>query len=278
MSARCFVGWPGSQLIVIGMLFFCAATASAVDVSSAKTPKTKPKTWEERDREFKNKSVDELVAMLKANPTQFRVIHRLRKLKDPKATGPLQDAFQVVKEKNKKQAIAAALVSLGVKDDSYWNYLEGFAKQTVEADVPFPISGKERSPEFVEWCKKRGLDPEKTAGDVMTAQSDILLLGLADDKRAIPLLLQGLKAKNPLVVDAAAMGLARVGYKPAIPQIVDAAKRQSPDMIGHTALYLLLFNDAAAQSAADELITDNKSIAFVRAMSPEKQHEFILGE
>ena len=107
-----------------------------------------------------------------------------------------------------KAGIASALVSLGVNDAVYWNFLVAHAKPAVESDAPFPmlIDPKTRKaivteppPEFLAWAKKRNV-PAKDAAQVqlLSMPGRIIPLAASGDPRGLPVLRQALSSRNYL--------------------------------------------------------------------------------
>lgn len=233
----------------------------------------------ERIENFKSKTPDELMSLLDADVDRPAVINRLRKSRDKRAIPGLKKAFANGKLPATRRAAAAAIVALGERDEKYWNFVAEPAKGAVERDAPFVTvsNGKERSPEFVAWCKKTGCDEKAATQEMLTDDpQNVLTLSMTEDARAVPMLMKGLRSKNSLVVGFSARGLAAIGHKPAIEQMVSTAEK-NPSSALSIGKYLALFDDPGAQSAAKRFL-GQESFDFLQKMSSDKRREFILGE
>jgi HEAT repeat protein len=183
-----------------------------------------------------------------------------------------------------KAKIAAAIVRLGNKDDTYWDFLVKLATPALESDAPdfmgYDSQGKAvsgPSPEFVAWA-----DAHNLPHGGLLEQSRYLLpgtvgfLGWSRDPRAIPLLRQALLSRNHMIEIMAAMGLAEIGDKDSIPLIVDACRKAPADAAAIIAESLVYFDDTSAQSAVDQFIPkdiakiyrDAKAHGNTKPMSP----------
>jgi hypothetical protein len=183
-----------------------------------------------------------------------------------------------------KAKIAAAIVRLGDKDDTYWDFLVKLAKPALESDAPdfmsYDSQGKAvsgPSPEFVAWADAHSLPH---AGLLEESRyllpGKVAILGWSRDPRAIPLLQQALLSSNHMIEIAAAMGLAEIGDKDSIPLIVDACRKAPADAAAAIAQSLVYFDDNSAQSAVDQFIPkdiakiyrDAKAHGNTKPMSP----------
>ena len=170
----------------------------------------------------------------------------------------LKDRFVLSQEEDEKGKIAAALVRLGEKDDTYWSYLVAQATAAINSDLPFPTAFDSQgrqipgqvSPEFTAWIKAHNVAPEVASQDaVFGLPGKLVLLGETGDARGVPLLRQALQSHNPMIVIMGAKGLAAAQDKDSIPLIIEACKR-SPGTVA-IAESLVYFDDPRAQSAAD---------------------------
>lgn len=164
---------------------------------------------------------------------------------------------------------AAALVRLGDKDDTYWDFLVTFAAPALESDAPdfmsYDSQGKAvpgPSPEFVTWADAHNLPH---AGLLEESRymlpGKVALLGWSRDPRAIPLLRRAILSRNYMIEIAAAMGLAEIGDKDSIPLIIEACKKAPAEAAAVIAESLVYFDDNSAQSAVDQYIpTDQAKI------------------
>jgi HEAT repeat protein len=176
----------------------------------------------------------------------------------------LKEQFGRVQDSLLKDKIAAALVRLGDKDDSYWDFLVKDAKTALESDAPnfhgFDAEGKAfggASPEFEAWLKNRGesVDVGSAAEDSMYfLPGKVMNLGWSRDPRAIPYLHQGLSSANYMIEIAAANGLAEIGDENSIPLIINACRKAPKEVAEAMAESLIYFDNSTAQNAVDQYI------------------------
>jgi len=222
-------------------------------------------------------------ALAKVKSGEFGAIHvdLIVRAGVPEAIPVLEEQFTQVQDPLLKAKIAAGLVRLGDKDDTYWNFLLGYAKPAVESDFPdFANNGSqgkapaEPSPEFEAWVKAHNLTP-KEVGEIVQLPVRLALLGWSEDPRALPFLRQALSSPNSMIQIMAATGLAEIGDKSSIPWIIDAC-RKSPANAEAIAQALVYFDDSEAQRAVDEFIPkeraklyrDAKANGNVKPLSP----------
>lgn len=209
-------------------------------------------------------TVAELIAGLKANPNRPSMAHMLRVAGDKAAIPALRDAFGAASTPVAKQSIAAALVRLGEKDDQYWTYLESRASSAIDADIPIPLAAEggryikgKYSQEFLDWVEQHKMPKEEATGMAIYGHpTDVFFLGLAGDRRAIPILMKGLRSKNFRIVGYAAAGLARLKHKPAIEEIAAACKRLPKEGCEGAAEKLFYFADPKAAELGGALLGD----------------------
>lgn len=205
-------------------------------------------------------------AIAKVKSGEFGAIHvdLIVRAGTPEAIAVLKEQYVRVQDPLLKAKIAAGLLRLGDKDDSYWNFLSNYAKPAVESDFPdFASNGSqgkmptEPTPEFEAWVKAHNLTP-KDAEEFFQLPVRLVLLGWSEDPRAVPLLRQALSSPNPTIQIIAATGLAEVGDKSSVPLIIGAC-RKSPAHAEAIAQALVYFDDNEAQSAVDEFIPKDKA-------------------
>jgi hypothetical protein len=206
----------------------------------------------------------------------------LLKRRDAAAVAELERRFAASATKQEKQEIAEALLSRREGDQPYFDFLAGFARQAVASDAPFPygydaagklIPGK-FSAEFLAWAAARKVDPAGAVPKVFAEYPmDVYLLALTGDPRGADIFLKGLASPNFLVAYRSAFGLAKLRYKAAIPDIVAAAERAPGDGSELIARTLVLFDDPAAQAAAERLI---KNKQLLQALRSNAQRELTL--
>jgi len=172
----------------------------------------------------------------------------------------LKEQFALDQDADSKAKIASALVRLGDKDDTYWNYLVDQATAAVESDAPPPTmydaNGKvvpgQLSPEFIAWAKAHNVSPESAGEDAAYGlPGKVAMLGETGDPRGVPLLRQALQSPNFLIAAMAAKSLALIQDKGSIPLIIEASRKAPSDAAVAIADSLIYFDDAEAQRGAD---------------------------
>jgi hypothetical protein len=174
----------------------------------------------------------------------------------------LKQQFPKVSDPIIKAKIAAAIVRLGDKDDTYWDFLVMQVNPMVESDAPdfmsYDAQGKaasEPSPDFVAWADARNLPHAGLLDESKYLQPAMVdILGWSRDPRAIPLLRQALLSRNYMIEIAGAMGLAEIGDKDSIPLIIDACRKAPAEPASVIAEALIYFDDDSAQNAVDQFI------------------------
>jgi HEAT repeats len=207
-------------------------------------------------------NVPEAIAKVKSG--EFALVHV-----DMIARADAVDAIPILKEQYVraqdpfvKTKIAAALLRLGDKDDSYWDFLVKQGQLAWESDAPnfmaYDSHGKAipgPSPEFAAWVKAHNLRPDSAAEDSMyMLPGNVLNLGWSRDSRAIPFLRRALSSPNYMVEIEAALGLAEIGDKDSIPFIIEACKKAPADVAAVIAESLIYFDSTEAQSGVDKFI------------------------
>ncbi len=160
-----------------------------------------------------------------------------------------------------KAKLASALVRLGDKDDIYWTFLAKQATLAVESDAPDfmnmdPLAKDSAgpSPGFIAWANAHKLDAKEAGKDLSFSTLGLMLLGSTGDRRAIPLLRQGLLSPNHHIEYVAALGLAELQDKDSIPYIVQACEAAPGDLPALIARPLVYFDDPEAQRALDKFV------------------------
>jgi hypothetical protein len=176
----------------------------------------------------------------------------------------LKDQFLRSQDSLDKAHIASALVRLGEKDDTYWEFLVTAATPEIDGEVPDlfsydaqgrPALGAGPAPEMVAWAKSHGVSLERDPIEVMgSIMGPIKYLAMTGDRRAIPLLRRALLSPNYMIENQAALGLAEAQDVDSIPLIIMACKRAPAEPAGLIAISLIYFDDAKAQSAADRYV------------------------
>ncbi len=163
-----------------------------------------------------------------------------------------------------KAKLAGALVRLGGdQDDIYWEFLVREATIAVASDAPdfmnFDPQAKDSagpSPEFIAWANSHKLDVQEAGSDAMyRLPGSIMLLSSTGDRRAIPLLRQGLLSPNHQIEYVAALGLAELQDRDSIPYIVQACETAPAELPALIARSLAYFDDPEAQKALDKYVS-----------------------
>jgi hypothetical protein len=201
-------------------------------------------------------------------------VERLTDAKAVQAIPVLERRFVLVTDSTTKMHIASALVRLGDKDDTYWNFLEKQASAAVDSpdfrlvDSQGKIAQNQLSPEFLAWAKAHDLPPDPVYG----LPGNVILLGRTGDPRGIPLLRRALMSNNFIIQVVAAKGLAQIHDKDSIPLIINACQRGSAEAAAGMAQSLLFFDDPRAQSAIDMYVPNDLAKAYreeiARGMGP----------
>jgi hypothetical protein len=189
----------------------------------------------------------------------------------------LENQFARETDIGTKAKIAAGLVRLGDKDNTYWNYLEEQAALAVDSDIPDAVFSQSQakvvdhqlSPELHAWADSHHVDVN-TAG--IDARYDfpgkVLSLGETGDPRGIPLLRRALQSRNYFIVAEAANGLAQIQDKDSIPLIIAACRRAPPGFNSGIAMSLIWFDDPRAQTAVDTYMSKEDAKIWRDAKAP----------
>lgn len=175
----------------------------------------------------------------------------------------LEDQFVREKDVTTKTKIAAGLVRLGDKDNTYWNYLEQQAELALDSDIPDVMFSESQakmmdglsSPELQAWAKAHNVDVNTAGIDaIYDFPGKVLELAATGDRRGIPLLRRALQARDYLIVAMAAKGLAQIPDKDSISLIIAACQRAPAGYATEIAKSLIWFDDPRAQTAADTYV------------------------
>jgi hypothetical protein len=113
--------------------------------------------------------VQNLLEGLREPRLDLGAVSRLADYQDERVLPSLKDAFEARENKEERQYIASSIVRLGEKDEKYYRYLESFAKEAIDSDLPDPyVYGAEGdavrrklSPELKIWAEKHGVSLEE---------------------------------------------------------------------------------------------------------------------
>jgi len=205
-----------------------------------------------------------LLARLSERPLNRAVLWQIEaRPPDPKTIPALRAAFEKREIKQEKQWIAIALLRLGEKSDTYFDFLAGYVREAVEDRAPLcekfdqqghPVRAQ-FSAEFENWCALNHNDPNEVAGKQFgTYPRDILALAEAEDQRASDLFLRGLESPYPGVVAYSIQGLGRLRVLSAIPLISEALNRIPPSERGGVAAQLPWYFGGEAEPLFDRLV------------------------
>ena len=193
----------------------------------------------------------------------------------------LKEQFGRVEDPLLKTKVASALVRLGDKENTYWDFLVKQASKPIESDMPDPIrydmQGKavpgQASVEYIAWEKAHNIRSDEQIDLQLGA---VGLLGWSRDARAVPLLRRGLLAPYFLTEIMAAMGLAEIGDKDSIQAIIAACKRAPAEPAAAIAQSLIYFDDPAAQNAVDIYVPKNVAKIYRDAKAHGKKTPFTI--
>lgn len=243
-------------------IVFLSAMLLTVDVGWAQHAK-KHKTNDEQAQELLNDKKHSFEDLLKGGPEAVAAMKRI---------------FELTTDSNLKQRAASLLVFLKVKEPVYFDYLTQQATQALDNDMPWPTlydkdgekitkHVRDMNPSFLKWCDAHHLDP---SDQFYNAYYRIPLpwyhLAATGDPRAYPLFIQGLHSPNPMIVTAAAYGLARLHDSRAVGELIETARRSPSETRYNLIEVLLTFSDEKAQATAEELASNKKLLAELRAM------------
>jgi hypothetical protein len=209
-------------------------------------------------RAIDNDKLQQGLARLKDGTFYLVDIDRIAEAHVVQAIPGLKKQFGQTQDERSKSKIAAALVQLREKDNTYWQYLVTEAMPALESDAPnqtaFDSKGRGipvLSAEFVAWAKAHNLSTDAALALAFQFTQNVLFLAETRDQRAIPLLRRALSSKIFMVQALAAGGLAKIPDKASIPLIIAACQKAPADVaFAISRASLVDFNDPEAQKAA----------------------------
>lgn len=194
------------------------------------------------------------------------LIRRVANLGDPRVIPALQDAFDRQTRPLTRAFIAATLVRLGETDSRYFDYVAGEATEALNSDIPnwkdstiaASNDGDLQGSEMIQaWARNHHMSlVDAIYRTMIEIPGAVEALSLTSDHRSVPILLQALHSKNPLIVREAALGLARMHEAAAIQPIIAACKRADREDRPWLAKSLLYFRSKRATEAAGSMIDD----------------------
>lgn len=196
------------------------------------------------------------LARLKSGDVSGRDVVVLANAGALQAVPALEKEFKRATDVDTKLSIAAGLVKLKDRDDTYWNFLLEQATLAVDSNIPDSLS----SAELQAWADAHNV-PVTTAAQYARYDfpTKVLQLATSGDPRGIPLLRRALQARDYLIATFGAMGLAEIRDKESIPLIIAAANRAPFGAGASIAEPLIYFDDDQAQAAVDAHVNREKA-------------------
>ncbi len=178
---------------------------------------------------------------------------------DPRSRPVLAKQFGLTHDSLLKAKIAEALVELGTKDGTFYNYLVQLATSALDSNVPDGFNRDSRGNEFpgpppalIAWAEEHHKTIDVAGQEAIYIYPGYVgLLASAGDARANPLLRRALRSPNYIVEAYAAKGLVNCHDPEAVPLILDALRNAPKDAKPVFAQALVYLDDAQAQAAVD---------------------------
>jgi hypothetical protein len=197
---------------------------------------------------------------------------------NPGAVADARNIFVLSNDPRLKQRMASILLSVGVRDQVYRDYLEHAAREALADETPWPImydKGEENgwNPVFLEWCQKHGSMPWATLKILRyEIPGPWYYLASSGDPSFYDLLTQGLHAHNLMIAAWAAEGLAKLQDPRAIEPLIAAGRSTPGEGRAGIREALLYFSDPKAQAAAEQLYNpkEKKLLELERQKAKEK--------
>jgi hypothetical protein len=215
----------------------------------------------------KDKVADALRKASENTPESIYFVEQLAQAKAVQAIPMLEEKFVSTQDALDRAHIASALVRLGDKDDTYWDFLAKQAALAVESDAPsqakYDSQGKlvpGPAQEFIAWAKAHNMTTDLALEAAMyRLPGSVLFLAETGDPRGTSLLRRALSSPNFMIQTYAAQGLAQLQDKDSIPLVIDACRRAPAEAATAIADSLVYFDNAAAQSAVDTYIPKDRA-------------------
>ena len=239
------------------LLILCALLATCAYGQQIPTKATKPESAPD------TADVSEAIAKVKSGDFFPVDVEAIAAAGAVEAIPVLKEQFARSQDWRLKAKLASVLVKMGGdQDDIYWEFLVKQATPAVESDAPdfmnIDPQAKDSagpSPGFIAWANAHKLDAKEAGKDVSLSTLGLMLLGPTGDRRAIPLLRQGLLSPNHHTEYVAALGLAELYDKDSIPYIVQACEAAPSELPALIARPLVYFDDPEAQKALDKYVS-----------------------
>jgi HEAT repeat protein len=166
----------------------------------------------------------------------------------------LKKTFLNTQDELDKARTASALISLGDKDDIYWDFLLRLETSLLEGAVSSAVKGDSRGkpiegPSSDEaWAKQ-----DREFSEMLTF---VEIVAETREPRGVRLLRRALSSPDSETQNQAAAGLARARDKDSVPLIIDVCKNAPPDLAAAiVSNALVYFDDPRAQSAVDQYLS-----------------------
>ena len=227
----------------------------------------------------RTRNVEDAITEVKHGQVNPVALQRIAKAGAVEVIPVLHEHFVRTEDDLLKEAIASALVRLGDKDRTYWDFLETHAREVIQSDAPFPVPfdtqgntvKKQFSQEFLEWAKTNHVDPQAAAvAQMQTVPARITFLAATGDQRGLELLRRAMASRNYFVQASAARGLAKLQDVDSVPLIITACKRAPAEAAALIARSLVFFNASQAQSAAETFFKNREVLDELRKISRDK--------
>lgn len=210
--------------------------------------------------------ISEAVASPNDGSKVGRVIAAFNRTSDTRAQLALKEVFAKSSEQRVRQTVARTLLQHGARDEAYLNELLKYAQIAINTTAPPSLEFDEKgelkkdhlSPAFERWCEENGLDRTECPKIEYERPLDVWLLAEAKDPRAIPLLRQGLGARNYLTVQVSVKGLAMLNDTDSIPVIAANLTRFHPKRAQLIAAAVAEFDDPRVGPILDRFVADPK--------------------
>jgi hypothetical protein len=161
-----------------------------------------------------------------------------------------------------KAEIASALVRLGDKDATYWDFLVNGATAALDSAPPFPRESDPQgrllddhfSPAFLQWAKGQGLSLSDASQKAMyELPGKLVFLGETGDPRGLPILRRAMSSSDYVIQIMAAKGLAKLQDRASVPLIIAACEKSAwaAPAIAEALVYV---DDPQAQIAAEKYL------------------------
>lgn len=172
---------------------------------------------------------------------------------DRSATALLQQRQKTAFTYLERHRLAGALLGRVPDDREYWNELREHTTNLIR----FAYVAAEPSPEFIQWCTERDVDPDDYRGMAFNAMREAAL-----DSRARPLFLRALITEDRVLIEEAITGFALQHDESALPAIEKSIRRFADD-VESLAMLLVYFQSEAADRLAYSLLDESDRETYV---------------